>query len=170
MTIQFINQRRKNILRAAVEGDIKKIDPKKVLDNGCGKFGSWDYEKTPGISIEKTDIIYGQDSENLPFKDKTFDCVVFAGVVQYLNNPIRALNECRRVLRENGTLIIATINANSLFNSLFGFKAENITFTLNGMKHIIENFGFEIISERLIDFNLVPRNRRMIIYLICRKK
>jgi ubiquinone/menaquinone biosynthesis C-methylase UbiE len=92
----FINTRRKKILRKIIQQKIVEINPKKILDNGCGKDGSFDYgvfEKR----ITTADILYGIDSENLPYSNNSFDCVIFAGVIQYLNNPDKALKECFRV-------------------------------------------------------------------------
>jgi len=169
VTIQFINKRRKVIPRMMILNELKRIKPRKVLDNGCGKYGSWDYNKTPELEIEKTDIIYGQDSQNLPFKDKSFDCVVFAGVVQYVADPAKALRECSRVLKEGGMLIIFTINANSLINNITGFKAENTAFTPKGFREMLLGGGFKTIKEEMVDFGIIPRNRRMIIYSVCRK-
>jgi len=51
------------------------------------------------------------DIENLPFADKSFDLVICAGVVEYLDQDDRALNEISRVLKSNGTAFISVTNA-----------------------------------------------------------
>lgn len=46
------------------------------------------------------------DAENLPFKSKTFDTIVDTlGLCTY-SNPIRALNEMKRVCRQNGKILL----------------------------------------------------------------
>ena len=50
----------------------------------------------------KSDFKYRM--ENLGFEDNHFDFVVFGDVLEHLTNPIKGLNECRRVLKNNGIL------------------------------------------------------------------
>lgn len=168
--IRFINERRKKILRKRVLKTLQRHKPRKILDNGAGEEGSWNYEKTPGAEITKIDKIFGHDSQNLDFKDNVFDCIVFAGVLQYLEDPGKALDECRRVLKKGGHFIFSTINASSFINALKGFKAENITLTLHGAQTLLEAKGFKLIEKELIDFTFIPRGREMIIYMVCKKK
>lgn len=49
-------------------------------------------------------------NELLPFDDGAFDAVVALGVIQYLYDPERFLDEARRVLRPGGTLVIEVPN------------------------------------------------------------
>jgi SAM-dependent methyltransferase len=51
------------------------------------------------VEFRKADIY------NLPFKDETFDFVIICFVLEHLHNPIQALNELKRVLKEGGTMI-----------------------------------------------------------------
>jgi Methyltransferase domain len=45
------------------------------------------------------------DIYNLPFKDETFDSVIVCFVLEHLHNPIKALNELKRVLKGGGVMI-----------------------------------------------------------------
>lgn len=47
-------------------------------------------------------------AENLPFADETFDAVAMSIVFFFLDDPVLALRECRRVLRSGGRLAIYT--------------------------------------------------------------
>lgn len=51
------------------------------------------------------------DIENLPFIDKSFDLVVCAGVIEYLEQDNRALNEISRILKHGETAFISVTNA-----------------------------------------------------------
>ncbi len=42
---------------------------------------------------------------NLPFDDETFDSVIICFVLEHLHNPVKALQELKRVLKTGGTLI-----------------------------------------------------------------
>jgi SAM-dependent methyltransferase len=46
----------------------------------------------------------------LPFKNENFTIVVARWVVEHLENPERALQECARVLRKGGLLFVTTPN------------------------------------------------------------
>ncbi len=51
------------------------------------------------------------DIENLPFVDGTFDLIVCAGVIEYLNQDDVALREISRLLKPNGVAIVTVTNA-----------------------------------------------------------
>jgi SAM-dependent methyltransferase len=50
------------------------------------------------------------DAQGLPFKDVSFDVVVFYEAIYYLARPDNFVAEARRVLRPGGTLLICTAN------------------------------------------------------------
>lgn len=62
-----------------------------------------DYYKD-GIEIRQL------DAHNLPFDNKSFDVVILYEAIYYLAQPEKFVNEARRVLRDNGVLIICTAN------------------------------------------------------------
>jgi SAM-dependent methyltransferase len=47
----------------------------------------------------------------LPFEDRSFDCVTFQEVIEHLEGAALAVKELNRVLRPDGTLIVSTPNA-----------------------------------------------------------
>ncbi len=51
------------------------------------------------------------DIENLPFKNKVFDLIVCAGVIEYLDSDQKALTEISRILKPRGTAFISVTNA-----------------------------------------------------------
>lgn len=50
------------------------------------------------------------DAHQLPFDDESFDVVILYEAIYYLLRPERFLSEARRVLRNNGVLLICTAN------------------------------------------------------------
>lgn len=54
--------------------------------------------------------LYRLDAHHLPFKDHSFDVVILFEAIYYLSRPDLFLSECRRVLRPNGVVLIATVN------------------------------------------------------------
>jgi len=51
--------------------------------------------------------------ENLPYPDSVFDGVLMVVTICFLSDPAKALGECRRVLKEQGRIIIGLVPADS---------------------------------------------------------
>jgi len=50
------------------------------------------------------------DAHDLPFNDKSFDVVILYEAIYYLSKPEKFVSEARRVLKDNGVLLICTAN------------------------------------------------------------
>ena len=107
----------------------------KVLDLGSGdgylkRLLSNDVNLHPGakptslFEITQMDI---QDSDNIdithnaehapyPFNDQSFDGIVCSELLEHLFNPHTVIEECHRILKTNGTMILTVPNFNSIDN------------------------------------------------------
>lgn len=105
----------------------------KVLDAGCGKKGIMNKYKgmtacTVGMDMQlsalkrNTAMDYKIVSSvySLPFREETFDVIISQWVVEHLSEPKMAFSEFKRVLKDNGSLILVT---NSVYNPLMFFNA-----------------------------------------------
>lgn len=104
---------------------IKHFIPKdkKGLEVGVGtgrfagplgiKYGIEPSEKMAEIATQMGIKIYKGIAEKLPFKDKSFDFVLFVTSVCFLNDIKKAFIEVKRVLKKNGLVIIGLIDKNS---------------------------------------------------------
>jgi SAM-dependent methyltransferase len=111
---------------------------KRVLDVGCGagtdlaRFARGGARVT-GVDLSPSAIDLARanfaqqgleadlretDGEHLPFPDETFDLVYAHGVVQYTVDARRLIEECRRVLKPEGTAIFQVYNRISWLNAL----------------------------------------------------
>jgi ubiquinone/menaquinone biosynthesis C-methylase UbiE len=131
---------------------------KSVLEVACGsgqglgylaeiaeKFSAGDYSQKL-LDIAKNH--YGKrinlkkfDAQKMPFKDKTFDVIVFFEAMYYLPDAEKFISECRRVLKKAGRLLIATAN-----KDLFDFNASPYTYKYYGiveMNGLLSKYGFE---------------------------
>jgi len=79
--------------RGLVAGDI---------DQGILEFA----RRTHGDSMDLRSL----DAQSLPFDDNSFDVVILFEAIYYLTQPERFVREARRVLRDNGTIIVCNPN------------------------------------------------------------
>ncbi len=117
---------------------LKSDAPKQVLDvaTGTGDFAieilSLNPDKVTGVDIsegmlgvgkekvkkrnltDKIELLYG-DSENLPFKDETFDAVTVAFGVRNFENLEKGLSDIYRVLRPGGKLVVLEFSQPTIF-------------------------------------------------------
>jgi ubiquinone/menaquinone biosynthesis C-methylase UbiE len=68
-----------------------------LLGQAHGHYGN----RTPLVRL---------DAHLLPFRDRSFDVVILYEAIYYLTHPEMFLDESRRVLRDQGILLICTIN------------------------------------------------------------
>lgn len=113
-------------IREGLADELRREEPlQKVLECGCGSgyFTRILAERSSqvlatdlsGEMLEAAMIRLGgcpnvrleeADCANLPFPDERFDTVVLANVLHTLPNPLKALREARRVVRQNGLVIV----------------------------------------------------------------
>lgn len=89
--------------------------------------------------------------ENLPFKDKKFNVVLLQSTLQHVNDQDKTLSEIKRVLKDNGFLLVS-VPTNGNISTLFikTKKPECFTkdFDLKEVKKVITKNGFEILEIR----------------------
>lgn len=63
-------------------------------------------------------IVQGDLNTGIPDEGGTYSCVYALSVLEHLLNPCRFLNECYRVLRPGGQLVLLTPNISTYFTAL----------------------------------------------------
>lgn len=92
------------------------------------------------------------DAYDLKFKDKEFDVVFLGETFEHLIDPRRVLKQIRRVLKDDGYLIITTPNFVSLRNrirTLFGYQNDDFYLhikvcTRKTLEGLLSDAGFKI--------------------------
>jgi len=74
------------------------------------------YASSRGI---RTQLGYG---ENLPYSENSFDGVLMVVTICFLADPVKAFEECWRVLKEKGCLIVGLVPAHSAWGELYARK------------------------------------------------
>lgn len=110
--------------------EVAKTKPRTVLDMGCGR-GFYSHaliffpsvRRVEGVDVNeaylRTARMHCTDKRiklrkasvyRLPFPGNTFDTIIFSEVLEHLENENKALQELRRVLKKNGSLLITVPN------------------------------------------------------------
>lgn len=122
------------IWRAAEARHLSKIKMKApILDIGCG-FGEFaqafvEDKIDVGVDINPRDLYIASktkkfknlllaDARDLPFPDNTFSTIMSVSTFEHIKNPKKLLKECKRVLKEGGT-VVATIETDRVDKSTF---------------------------------------------------
>jgi SAM-dependent methyltransferase len=103
---------------------------KRLLEIGCGTGRGLGYLSARAAEVIGSDYstenliqarerykdrikLMALDAQRLPFRDNTFDVIAIMEVVQYLTQFDDFLEECRRVLKDGGTLVLCLPNKDS---------------------------------------------------------
>ena len=128
-----IDEKEQYISDISAEMDyINKLKPGKILDIGCGL--GWllsavdDGWEKHGVEISqyaseyatKYANIKNDDFLNVDYDSNFFDLIVMHHVIEHMENPIENLKQAIRMLKDGGTMIIATPNFDSGCARLFG--------------------------------------------------
>ena len=121
---------------------IKDLNFKNCLDVGCASGYmiseiSKEFPRTNyfGVDVYDKAISYAKktypnikfkvaSADNLLFKDKSFDLILFCETLEHVESPLNCLREIKRVLKKNGTLIL-TMDSGSLLFRIVWFFWEN---------------------------------------------
>jgi len=127
----------------------------------------------------------GVDGRDLPFPDGSFDVVIFSEVIEHLVDTDHAISEIRRILVDDGILLISTPNLAAWFNRLllligvqplfsevsrvriFGRPGQQVAghlriFTYRALREFLEAQGVAIHAVRGAAYHQLPRPARVI--------
>ena len=138
----------------------------KVLDIGCGS-GNYLYKLNKigwqiyGLDIDKDACNFAMDSVGVEvycgnifdanYPDNFFNVVTMWHTLEHVSDPLSVLNECKRIIKNNGWLFIGVPNTDSLEFSLLKEKWMHLDiprhlfdFQPKNLKILLEKAGFEI--------------------------
>lgn len=155
-------------------GDVKG---KKVLDIGCGsgllgaELKKKEASEVVGVDISEPAInkarqvldraiIADAQSEKLDLEEKYFDRIIIAETLEHVLYPENVINEAKRLLKDNGSIIISTPNFlifSNRIRMLFGqfeYTEDGFLdrghihfFTLLSLKKLLNNNNLKIVKE-----------------------
>ncbi|MGV1926831.1 class I SAM-dependent methyltransferase [Agrobacterium tumefaciens] len=136
---------------------------KKVLElNECAQLSNY-LRQMPDRTLGEYPEV---DMHSLPYADQTFDLIVHSDTLEHVENPVKALSECRRVLKPGGLLAYTvpiivdrlTRDRKGLPNSYHGAPSSNASdfqvvteYGADAWKHVVEA-GFEDVCLSTFDY------------------
>jgi SAM-dependent methyltransferase len=102
------------------------------------------------------------DCAGAPYADGAFDAVCLWTVLEHVAQPVAALQECARLLRTGGVLLVRTVNAESWGAAWFGrfwlgLDAPRIVavYSRASLRWVLEEAGFQVVEMgcRFHDFH-----------------
>jgi SAM-dependent methyltransferase len=126
-----------------------------VLDAGAGEcrhagvFGHTKYFGTDNqlgdtIGYDYARVSFVSDLRQIPVRTGAMDAVVSVNVLEHVAEPVRVLEECRRVLRPGGRLFLVAPQSWRLHQAPQDF----LRFTRYGLAHLLEAAGFAAMEVR----------------------
>lgn len=97
-----------------------------------------------GLTVVKADAEKG-----IPLKANTFDIVILNEVIEHFKNPKFVLDECFRVLRKKGRLVITTPVYHLLTKKMAGKESHFSEMTVCQIQTLINKTGFKILNHEV---------------------
>lgn len=82
------------------------------------------------------------DAHCLPYACESVDAIFCGAVLEHLSDPVKAVNEMRRVLKKGGQVFSDT----PFLQKYHGYPHHYQNFTLTGHRHLFENNGYSILD------------------------
>lgn len=142
-------ERNKNIYKSelnAVKNFIFKNEKGLEIGIGTGRFakplgietGIEPSESMRKIAADKGLEVHDGVGESIPFPDKSFDFILIVTTICFLNDLEKTMEECRRVLRENGKIIIGIVDRDTPLGQEYLQNKENNVFYKDAHFHSTE--------------------------------
>lgn len=164
---------------------LKGRNPKRILDVGCGTGETLSFLKALfpkaqlyGIDSSQEAVkysksrghlkIYKAEATKLPFKNETFDTVLYLDVLEHIKNDRKAIKEAKRVLKKGGSIIITAPGLSFIWSDHDAKQGHRKRYTRRDIKKLAksENLGTPFISY----FNFFLSPPIIIIRLLSRLK
>jgi len=163
MTSDYYNEKSFYIQRENILGWLGVQKGKVILDGGCG-VGAFSENlakenEVHGIDFSEESLEYASkrginthfgNLTSVPFEDGKFDVCYSIGVIQYIHDYKNALKELARVVKPGGTLLIETLNEESLQRKAYCLfnkgKDFDLMFSKKQLSDVFVELGFKDIE------------------------
>ncbi|MEW6400372.1 MAG: methyltransferase domain-containing protein [Chloroflexota bacterium] len=146
---------------AEIAGKLTKSST--ILDIGCSEGFFLGEVETSGLKVgidtdfarlkigrkERPYLNFVQaDASSLPFRKSGFDTTVLIGVLPYVQEPVKVLQEVHRVLKVSGQIEISAASSNWFYQNLnvYNWKHRFHLYTASELENVFNAAGFKIRS------------------------
>jgi SAM-dependent methyltransferase len=160
---------RRRILLDVLERSLAPQRQLEILDAGCGGGATMEslrrYGCVCGMDISSVAVEYNREHgrqvvlgsiEQIPFAEDSFDLALALDVIEHVPDDLRALEELRRVLRPEGSLLVTVPALRMLWGNHDVAAGHYRRYTLAELYNRVEAAGFEIISATYFNTILFP--------------
>ncbi len=95
------------------------------------KIGVEPSEKMAEIARKKDLKVIKGFAEELPFEDNSFDFALMVTTICFLDDPLKALVECKRIIKPHGFILVGFVPLDSFLGKLYEKKKESSKFYRN---------------------------------------
>lgn len=88
------------------------------------------------------------ETDKLPFKDKSFDFILFKAVIEHLHSADNVLREIKRILNEDGVVMITTPNHDYQVKQFWNDPTHKHPYNPISLKKILDYHGFKSVLVR----------------------
>ena len=144
-------------------GEVAKKTGSKVvgIDTNTSKWiykiARWRNKDTGASFVQGqnfTEVIYPHTGEKretgFPFADNSFDQVIMSHVIEHFEDPSQLIEEIKRILKQNGTIIVAVPREEYLGQNTTDHKV--LYKSVEQLRSELESYGFELVEEK--DFGI----------------
>jgi ArsR family transcriptional regulator len=89
------------------------------------------------------------DVHDLPFRASSFDAILLFHTLTYAEKPQRALEECARVLRPNGRVVVLTLDAHDQSEITQAYGERHAGFSPRALKNLLTRAGLAVTSSHV---------------------
>lgn len=82
------------------------------------------------------DVVFDMETDNFPMKDGSFDSILMHHSLEHLKSPEKTLRECRRLLRNNGRIVVVVPSPE---NKNYRMRDHKSFFTKKSLKELMGN-------------------------------
>lgn len=108
------------------------------LNLGSGRKGKEGYVNVDMLKIGDVDIVHDLNKIPYPFKDDSADEIMAKAVCEHLNDMEAFMNECHRILKKEGKLIVTVPH----YNSAVAYEIDHKIFFKKGWYKIFTEKDF----------------------------